>query len=57
MNVLNGVASTYVFSCNTDKASPGTVNIVGKTSGEENTHTCKNTGVCILISSCFGLTT
>lgn len=57
MNVLNGVASTYVFSYNTDKASPGTVNIVEKTSGEENTHTCKNTGVCILISSCFGLTT
>ena len=57
MNVLNGVASTYAFSYNTDKTSPGIVNIVEKTSEEDNAHTCKNTGVCILISSCFDLTT
>ena len=37
--------------------SPGIVNTVEKTSGDENTYTCENTGVCILISTCFDLTT
>ena len=37
--------------------SPGIVNVVEKTSGDENTYTCKNKGTCILFSACFDLTT